>query len=97
MTPFRGIGANTALRDASLLCRNLIAASRGESELFAAIGDYEKHMRDYGFAAVRSSLRSAEQLVSESVTSRLMFKTVLRFFKAVPPLKRRVFSDHGND
>ncbi len=59
MTPFRGIGANTALRDAQLLGRNLIAAARGEVELVAGIHDYETQMIDYGFAAVRASLRTA--------------------------------------
>jgi 2-polyprenyl-6-methoxyphenol hydroxylase-like FAD-dependent oxidoreductase len=96
MTPFRGIGANTALRDAQLLARNLIAAARGERELLDAIGDYERQMIDYGFAAVRSSLRDAKAFVSENRASRVMFKTVLRFFSAVPPLKRKVFGDHGS-
>lgn len=41
MTPFRGIGANIALRDAQLLARNLIAASRGEVALLDGIRDYE--------------------------------------------------------
>jgi salicylate hydroxylase len=95
MTPFRGIGANVALRDAALLARNLIAASRGERDLLGAIGDYEREMIDYGFAAVRAARRAGEQFVSESRFGRIMFKTILRFFSAVPPLKRKVFSDHG--
>jgi len=97
MTPFRGIGANTALRDAQLLARNLIAAARGERELLGAINDYERQMLDYGFAAVRTSLRDAHQFISENRIGRAMFKTVLRFFAAVPPLKRKVFSDQGDN
>jgi 2-polyprenyl-6-methoxyphenol hydroxylase-like FAD-dependent oxidoreductase len=93
MTPFRGIGANTALRDAELLCGRLIAASRGELPLPEAIASYEREMRDYGFAAVRASARSADQFVSENAAGRLLFKGMLRFFNAVPPLKRRVFAD----
>ena len=42
MTPFRGIGANTALRDAQLLSRQLIAADRGESP---ALGGHQR-LRD---------------------------------------------------
>jgi 2-polyprenyl-6-methoxyphenol hydroxylase-like FAD-dependent oxidoreductase len=96
MTPFRGIGANTALRDAQLLARNLIAAHRGEIAVLDAISDYERQMMDYGFAAVKGSLRSARQFISDNRIGRTMFKTVLRFFAAVPPLKRKVFSDQGN-
>jgi 2-polyprenyl-6-methoxyphenol hydroxylase-like FAD-dependent oxidoreductase len=97
MTPFRGIGANTALRDAQLLARNLIAAARGERELLAAIRDYETRMIDYGFAAVRLSLRTARQTVSNNWFGRSMFKAALRVFAMVPPLKRKVFADLGND
>ena len=39
MTPFRGIGANTALRDAMALRRALVAVSRGEADLIKALAD----------------------------------------------------------
>ncbi|WP_242613763.1 FAD-dependent oxidoreductase [Herbihabitans rhizosphaerae] len=97
MTPFRGIGANTALRDARLLCRALVAVSRGEAELLDAISDYESAMRAYGFKAVRDSLRTAEQSVSGNRPAKIMFKTVLRVLNAVGPLKRKVFGDHGTE
>jgi 2-polyprenyl-6-methoxyphenol hydroxylase-like FAD-dependent oxidoreductase len=93
MTPFRGIGANIALRDANLLRRNLIAAARGEIPLSTAIADYEKEMTGYGFAAVKDSLRAADQFASGTRAGRIMFKSALRFVNAVPPLKRRAFSD----
>lgn len=96
MTPFRGIGANTALRDAQLLSRTLIAAARGEVDLLAGIRDYETRMIDYGFGAVRVSLRTAEQTISASRIGRTMLKVALRTFSAIPPLKRRVFSELGN-
>jgi 2-polyprenyl-6-methoxyphenol hydroxylase-like FAD-dependent oxidoreductase len=97
MTPFRGIGANTALRDAQLLSRNLIAAARGEKDLLAGIHDYETQMIDYGFTAVKASLRTAEQTVSGNRLARSAFKVALRVFSAIPPLKRKVFGDLGND
>jgi 2-polyprenyl-6-methoxyphenol hydroxylase-like FAD-dependent oxidoreductase len=97
MTPFRGIGANTALRDAQLLARNLIAAAAGGRELSAAIHDYETQMIDYGFGAVRLSLRTAQQTISNNWIGRSMFKAALRVFAVVPPLKRKVFADLGND
>jgi 2-polyprenyl-6-methoxyphenol hydroxylase-like FAD-dependent oxidoreductase len=59
MSPSRGSGANTALRDAALLTKELATAARGDKPVVQAIADYEQQMRDYGFAAVRSSV-SAE-------------------------------------
>jgi 2-polyprenyl-6-methoxyphenol hydroxylase-like FAD-dependent oxidoreductase len=55
MSPARGSGASTALRDAALLAAELTAAARGEKALVQAVGDYERQMTDYGFAAVRAS------------------------------------------
>ncbi|MBO0774648.1 MAG: FAD-dependent monooxygenase, partial [Actinobacteria bacterium] len=86
MTPMAGIGANTALRDASLLAGRLAAARSGT--LLAAIGDYEAEMRDYGFAAVRLSVRNARQAVIGRY-GRLPFRMMLRATGALPPLKRR--------
>jgi 2-polyprenyl-6-methoxyphenol hydroxylase-like FAD-dependent oxidoreductase len=59
MSPARGSGANTALRDASVLCSALTGAARDPAALPAAIGGYEERMREYGFAAVLAS-REAE-------------------------------------
>ena len=63
MSPARGSGANTALRDAAVLTRSLRAAlhdaGSGDNGLASAVGDYEAQMRDYGYAAVAAS-RQAE-------------------------------------
>lgn len=56
MSPARGSGANTALRDASNLCT---ALTGGGLDVVAAIGVYEEKMRAQGFAAVEAS-RAAE-------------------------------------
>jgi 2-polyprenyl-6-methoxyphenol hydroxylase-like FAD-dependent oxidoreductase len=53
MTPFRGIGANVALRDAANLCEALCAANGGEKDLLESIHSYEAQMLRYGFRAVR--------------------------------------------
>ena len=42
MTPFRGIGANTALRDAAALRQALVAVARGQGDLIEALAAYEK-------------------------------------------------------
>jgi 2-polyprenyl-6-methoxyphenol hydroxylase-like FAD-dependent oxidoreductase len=59
MSPARGSGANTALRDAEVLCRSLTKAAAAGSSVTNAVGEYEAQMRDYGFAAVEAS-RQAE-------------------------------------
>jgi 2-polyprenyl-6-methoxyphenol hydroxylase-like FAD-dependent oxidoreductase len=46
MSPARGSGANTALMDAGLLCRTLTAAAADSADVVAAIGDYERQMRE---------------------------------------------------
>ena len=55
MSPARGSGANTALRDAALLTEELTAAARGAKTLVEAVGGYERQMTGYGFEAVRAS------------------------------------------
>lgn len=89
MTPMMGIGANVALRDAQLLARCIVEG--GDS-----IARYEKEMYDYGFAAVRASLRAANQFADGSPVARTIFKTVLRTASAVPALKRAMFAGQGN-
>jgi salicylate hydroxylase len=88
MTPYRGIGANVAIKDAVRLKRALTAAHRGERDLVEAIRTYEDGMRDYGFRAVQNSLRAMHQTVTDNVpgllTSRLLFRTI----NNLPPLKR---------
>jgi salicylate hydroxylase len=83
MPPTRGIGGNTALRDAHLLCQNLIAARDGEKPLLEAIHDYETQMRKYSFAAVRGSIQSMNQMVSENVFARFFGKLMLRALNVV--------------
>src|SRR5512133_1808503 len=96
MTPMGGIGANTALRDADLLRRQLIAVSRNELQLIPAIHSYELQMLDYGFAAVKRSLRNARQAGSANRLGRLMFRGGLRTISALPPLRRRLAATLGS-
>ncbi len=67
MAPAGGAGANTALRDAALLCRALVAAAGGRA-VPAALGEYEAEMIEYGTAVVRESLRNAEQMFGVTTT-----------------------------
>lgn len=98
MTPARGIGANTALRDAGLLGRKLAEAHQGQVPLLQAIQDYELEMVKYGFDAVISSKKALEQTEAlENPLSLAMAKTMFRILNAVPPLKRRVFKGFGTE
>jgi 2-polyprenyl-6-methoxyphenol hydroxylase-like FAD-dependent oxidoreductase len=69
MSPARGSGANTALRDAAVLSRSLGRALRGAAagelgaaELAGAVGEYEAQMRDYGYAAVAASSQAEAEM-----------------------------------
>jgi 2-polyprenyl-6-methoxyphenol hydroxylase-like FAD-dependent oxidoreductase len=55
MTPARGEGANTALRDAALLCQTLSEVVATGRPLLQATAQYEAELRRYGFAAVALS------------------------------------------
>jgi 2-polyprenyl-6-methoxyphenol hydroxylase-like FAD-dependent oxidoreductase len=95
MTPYRGIGANVALKDAMRLCDALTSASRGQRPVLEAIHDYEVGMRDYGFRAVRTSLDAMNQAIVESHLRAMLSRMVLRFINRVPPLKRRMLGRMG--
>jgi len=86
-SPTGGNGANTALRDADLLRRSLIAARAGELPLISAISAYEREMLDYGFAAVKQSLRNAQRAATSTRFSRAAFRTILRLTAAIAPMR----------
>jgi 2-polyprenyl-6-methoxyphenol hydroxylase-like FAD-dependent oxidoreductase len=87
MTPFRGNGANTALRDAQSLLQGLVGVSRGETELLTALARYERDMIRYGFRAVQTSLKDMERFHNRSPLARSLTKTVFRLVDRIPPLK----------
>ncbi|GGN37391.1 hypothetical protein GCM10012285_12140 [Streptomyces kronopolitis] len=96
MTPGRGVGANTALRDARLLTRKLAAASRGELSLLDAVGGYESTMTSYAWDAV---IKSRAQMDGHSVMhkgdllgtlARTGMRTAMRTMNHLPPVKRKM-------
>lgn len=95
MTPGRGVGANTALRDAANLCRALIAVRDGQQPLIKAVGDYEARMIDYGFDAVLKSRQqmSGSDPIHKPLIGRVALagmRTSMRVVNTLPPLKRRM-------
>jgi 2-polyprenyl-6-methoxyphenol hydroxylase-like FAD-dependent oxidoreductase len=95
MTPFRGIGANTALRDAVSLRNALLSVDRGERDLLGALAQYEREMIDYGFAAVRASLANMNRMHARSRVTHLATRVFFRFVELSPWLGRRMITS-GN-
>jgi 2-polyprenyl-6-methoxyphenol hydroxylase-like FAD-dependent oxidoreductase len=98
MTPFRGIGANIALRDAANLCHALSAANAGETELLPAIQAYESEMIRYGFRAVRDSFKAMEQILDDRAVRRTISRASFKMLQSLPPrVKDWVFRRMGED
>lgn len=100
MTPGRGVGANTALRDARLLCAQLSRATAGDKTLLQAVADYEAVMAPYGFARVAESLNrsgtSGDDRMYRPVVGRLALLGARGYFgvtSRVPRLRRRFVDD----
>ncbi|MBB3657449.1 2-polyprenyl-6-methoxyphenol hydroxylase-like FAD-dependent oxidoreductase [Rhizobium sp. BK650] len=96
MTPGRGAGANTALRDAALLGRMLVEANQGRKPLIDAIHAYEVEMLRYSAEAVRESKKQmdAGDLAHRPIAGRFqlaLMRGVMRIINAIPALKRRAF------
>jgi 2-polyprenyl-6-methoxyphenol hydroxylase-like FAD-dependent oxidoreductase len=90
MTPYRGVGANTALRDAALLSDTLSDVEGGRRDLLPALADYERRVVDYGFAAVRASLAQMKRLHTTSPIKRFVTRAVFRLIDSSPALQRRM-------
>jgi 2-polyprenyl-6-methoxyphenol hydroxylase-like FAD-dependent oxidoreductase len=95
MTPGRGVGANTALRDAVNLCRQLIEVRDGRQQLTPAVREYEAKMIEYGFDAVLKSRAqmTADDPIHKPVVGRLALagmRTAMRAVNHLPPVKRRM-------
>ncbi|MBV8836544.1 MAG: FAD-dependent monooxygenase [Alphaproteobacteria bacterium] len=97
MTPYRGIGANVALKDAMRLCNALVAARDGEKPLLDAIESYETEMRRYGFAAVKGSLLAMRQATSRNELGRSVSRLMMRTVDRLPPVKRRMTRRMGSE
>jgi 2-polyprenyl-6-methoxyphenol hydroxylase-like FAD-dependent oxidoreductase len=100
MTPGRGVGANTALRDAALLCRQLATAARGVKTLLQAVADYEAEMIPYGFARVADSLNnngtSGDDPLYKPFAGRIALFAARSYFSLtskIPVLRRKFLAD----
>jgi 2-polyprenyl-6-methoxyphenol hydroxylase-like FAD-dependent oxidoreductase len=97
MTPGRGVGANTAIRDAALLARRLREARDGRKTVKEALSEYEGEMRRYSEEAVRESRKQMDgnALIHRPVIGRVQLaavRTMMRIVNRVPALKRRMIA-----
>jgi 2-polyprenyl-6-methoxyphenol hydroxylase-like FAD-dependent oxidoreductase len=96
MTPGRGVGANTALRDARLLANNLIESSHGRLTLTEAIHAYETKMTGYAWDAVvksRAQMDGHAAIHKPGLTgdvARIGMRTAMRMMDHIPPVKRKM-------
>lgn len=95
MTPGRGAGANTALRDARELRDRLVAVRDGAAALHDAVGEYEDVMRRYSALAVRESLEfmNDDEGLRRPFTGPLRVaaqRSGMRMVNALPPVRRRM-------
>jgi 2-polyprenyl-6-methoxyphenol hydroxylase-like FAD-dependent oxidoreductase len=98
MTPGRGAGANTALRDAVLLSGMLIDTDQGRRTLAPAIREYEAEMLRYSAEAVRESKKqmNASDMIHRPVVGRVQLAAMrgaMRVVDAIPALKRKVLQN----
>jgi 2-polyprenyl-6-methoxyphenol hydroxylase-like FAD-dependent oxidoreductase len=95
MTPGRGVGANTALRDAALLSLQLEAVRDGNKTVIQAIREYEAEIIRYGFEAVRESRKQMDSraLIHKPIVGRAVLalnRLGMRMANSVAPIKRRM-------
>jgi salicylate hydroxylase len=63
----------------------------------AAAADYETGMREYGFRAVRNSLKAMQQTVTDSRSALIFSRAMLRAINTLPPVKRRIARRLGEE
>ncbi|KAG5934257.1 hypothetical protein E4U53_000725 [Claviceps sorghi] len=99
MTPGLGVGANTALLDATILAKNLVRAARDQQEIVAAVADYEAEMHSYAWDRVEKSLKWFDKdaaIYASGIRGSLALMWMrlgLRITNALPPLKRRMAAE----
>ena len=93
MPPAGGNGANTALRDAALLTRQLTRAAQGEVPLLDAIGEYEAEMREYGFQAVSLAMKTLRQGLASNPVEVFFSRNWFRLCSMAAPLRQMTFGN----
>ena len=95
MTPGKGAGANTAMRDAALLLKRLIEVSQGGKSVVQAFHEYEIEMLRYSSKAVIESRKQMNEhdMIHKPIIGSIqlgLMRVAIRVIDAVPMLHRRV-------
>jgi hypothetical protein len=69
----------------------------GERDVVDALHEYEIGMRDYGFRAVRNSLKAIRRTVTDSTLALAFSRTMLRAINALPSVRRRMARRLGEE
>lgn len=93
MPPMGGLGGNAAMRDARLLSGLLGSVERGDRDLLDAVREYERDMREHGYASVRDALAARDRMLSTGAAGAFAARAWFRLCQAVPALRRRTFTD----
>jgi salicylate hydroxylase len=90
MTPYCGIAANTALRDAALLRNALSDVNKGQQQRLAALSGYKREIIRYGLSAVQASPTQMQRLDAESPIITFATKALFRLLDLSPALQNRL-------
>lgn len=69
MSPAGGLGANSALYDAAILCDSLTKVAPEQMDLLDAIAAYEEKMREHSISAILASEQGGQKLYKQASTN----------------------------
>jgi len=91
MTPYMGIGANTALEDAKDLTETLVLVKERKKDLFTALHEYETKMLKRGFSRVKWSRTVCRLCHAENWLLILIRRLFLTIFFLMRVIRARFF------
>ena len=91
MPPVYGMGANMALNDALILCRQLRQVANGESQLAPALYEFQEKMLKEGFKALKASVALTRRASGSNMIQRWFSRQFFRLCTAVGPIKKLCF------
>jgi 2-polyprenyl-6-methoxyphenol hydroxylase-like FAD-dependent oxidoreductase len=91
MPPLYGMGANMAMHDACLLCRQIIEANSYKKTLSQSLEMFQDKMLKDGFEALNLSMKYTRQAISYNWINRLKSYLWFMICNAIPAIKQYTF------
>ena len=91
MPPLYGMGANMAMHDACLLCRQITEAKSNTKTLSQALEIFQDEMLKDGFDALNISMKYTRQAISYNWLNRFVSHSWFRLCKLIPAIKSYTF------